>query len=142
MTKLEGVLAEQWSVGRGEHERTYGAEAGRGGLVVDGETVATFGQFDYGCASDPSIDLEVLERDELRLRVSVLGKRALALILKHEWCGDYSLDEEESVQCCPECDGMKPSFGVPPRYEDRAPPEGHAAGCEWGAICEESRRLG
>lgn len=54
----------------------------------------------------------------VRASVCALGKRALALLLECEW------DKHGECDCC---------FG----HES----QGHEPGCEWGAICDEARKL-
>lgn len=66
----------------------------------------------------------------MRAAVAVLGKRALALILAHEWCGrewDSPGSDSKLEAACPRC--------------ERLMSEGHGDGCEWGALCEAARRL-
>jgi hypothetical protein len=61
------------------------------------------------------------------LAALLLGLRALALVLKHEWCGK---DMPEGYAICPECKGQETMF-VPC----------HAPDCEWGAVVKEAREI-
>lgn len=121
MTKLEEVLAEEWRT-------TVGA-----GPIVGGCAQIDFGYGDHITlgAFRPEGTLRPVPRDHVRAAVAVLGHRALALVLKHEWS---NVQEETGVIACPECSGYKPGTELGPT--------GHTPGCTWGAICEEARRLG
>jgi len=105
MTKLEEVLAEEW--------RSIPSAVG-GGAVNTRRPVNIGG--------DENLYFEGEERGVLLANVMLLGKRALALILRNEWCGPQ-------LATCTECGGH--------RYA-----EGHQPWCDWGKICEEARRLG
>lgn len=65
-------------------------------------------------------------RSEARAAIAVLGKRALALILEHEFCGAH-LGE------CPECGGVP--------VELAGMPGGHAKDCEWGLVVAGVEKL-
>lgn len=111
MTQLDEVLAEEW-------------DDEIGGIVVIDETDSD--------GDEVRVELGRFS-DETRAAVAVLGKRALALVLKHEFVnrprhvndGDGYFDTMECYEC-PECG-----------HEQE-----HKPGCEWGALCEEARRLG
>lgn len=62
-----------------------------------------------------------------RAAVSVLGKRALVLVLEHEW---------SAAHVCPGCDGVRPGM-----LRKGHPAEGHQIGCAWGALCDEVRKM-
>jgi hypothetical protein len=105
-TKLEEVLAEKW--------RTNGLALG---CVFAGDV--TVGEF---VRSPDRLD----RLDPTRASVAVLGKRALALVLNHEWSGADTIVGESVCADCGE-----------PAVRSK-----HASDCEWGAICDEARRLG
>lgn len=106
MTKLEEVLAEEWSTnGPTVHALPVSAARFLGGAY---------------------------NADCRRAAVAVLGKSALALVLKHEWTGS----EVGDVSICAECGARK----WPPGGGDEPGP--HKPGCAWGAICEEARKIG
>jgi hypothetical protein len=66
-------------------------------------------------------------------------ERALALIVKHEWCaGDEDGAAHEGQ--CPECDGEAVSRYTRPSGEPS--PAGHTPDCEWGRIIAEARAMG
>lgn len=94
MGKVDEVLAEEW------------VEDCDGSIVG----VADFCSVDGGPV------------DRLRTSVAVLGKRALKLILKHEWCGPGDYDGNPGA--CPECLNLETA---------------HEAGCELAAIVAEVR---
>lgn len=114
MTKLGDLLAEEWE---------YGTRPPQANNSVLWRRTGEHGTISIATFTGP-------ERD-LRAAVAVLGHRALALVLKHEWS---NVQEETGVIACPECSGYKPGTELGPT--------GHTPGCTWGAICEEARRLG
>lgn len=101
MTNLEEVLAEKW-------------RAMKTDIVHDALSVGFFWSKDE------------TEADQLRAAAAVLGKRALALVLKHEYADDGH---------CPECGLAKyhPMGGA----EATEHPD-----CEWGRIVQEAKALG
>jgi hypothetical protein len=74
----------------------------------------------------------------LRSSVAVLGKRALALIIKHEFCAEDSTDTGKAM--CSECNAVEASDSGPVTLPNDGP-GGHHVGCEWGAIVAEVKRL-
>lgn len=131
MTKLEEVLAEAWEYGVRPHQAGNSVMWRRAG--EHGTTgVATFTGPDR----------------ELRAAVAVLGKRALTLVLKHEFCGPELGD-------CPECGGVRPEVEMGGRESACAMEliakhaglvdesgHGHAPDCAWGAIVRAAKELG
>ncbi len=76
---------------------------------------------------------------ELRASVAVLGKAALALVLKHEW---FIFEDTRAILAmCSECDA---SHDVPPGVHiedvDRSG-WSHAVGCAWGEIVAAVKTL-
>ncbi len=62
------------------------------------------------------------------LEDGVLGKRALAMVMKHEFAG--------GDDTCPECGG-----GNPERRNPYTRP-GHDHDCEWGRIVKAAKEIG
>lgn len=77
---------------------------------------------------------------ELMAEVASLGKRALALVLKHEW-GNVVEDEWDILATCSECDA---SHKVPPAVHvedvDRSGWT-HRPDCAWAAIVAEVKKM-
>ena len=76
--------------------------------------------------------------------IDALGKRALALVMKHEWASSVmnSYDEHEAY-ACPECGGWDPSEHHNPVDVDATTGHrGHKPDCEWGRIVAAARALG
>ena len=96
---VSSVIDEVWQLGLGCHQDDYRqSDAPLGGILVDGEVVASFGKLAFGPASDPSIDLDVLERDDARARLAVCAPEMARLLLSIEW-GNPRLPEVG----CPVC---------------------------------------
>lgn len=74
---------------------------------------------------------DVVSIRERRMRVAIdeLRRRALPLVVKHEWAS-MRTDDGVVVMACPECRGAP---------EDSTP--GHRPGCEWGAIVAGARKM-
>jgi hypothetical protein len=69
--------------------------------------------------------------------MSDLCKRAMALVLKHEWSGWDDWVGDGGMPCCPECGGFNPKDdSADARVERHRNPAafGHRAGCEWAAV--------
>lgn len=109
MTKLDEVPAEGWTSDNVELSRTVLAGDGRDLAPADG-------------------------REATRTAVALLGKRALAWLLKseHDFPGGA-----EGQPCCAEC-----GRGPPWEHRELGRVQGHKPDCEIGAIVEEARRLG
>jgi len=112
MTKLDAVLAEEWAIER---------------HVVIRDAHGPVGAFDRLVLPDHEAD----EMDRVRAAIAVLGKRALALILEHEWSGG------EDGGCCVECYGP---FDGP--YCVNGGGTRHHPDCEWGKIVKAAKALG
>lgn len=118
MTKLSDVLAEEWSA-------EYGCL--NVGTDRDGFEIAEF--------RNPNGD-----KARTRSSVAALGKRALALILKHEW-SDY--ESEYGGPRCPECEATSEYEETAPPGETYRKPVGiHTPDCELGKLVAEAKALG
>lgn len=132
VTQLEEVLAEEWvphetrSFVRVRHlHEPITANTGRALIRF---------QFTIDLRQPDASDEELREANafmDVRRAVTVLGKDALALLLKHEFPGGT-----EGTPSCPEC-GMGPPFML-----DGERVQGHKPDCRWGALCEAARKLG
>jgi len=114
MTKLEEVLAEEWGYWsyEGPHNGPSRNMAGASFCIGD------LAEGDHECVGT------MLGRDEdhavVRANVAVLGKRALALVLKHElW--------DAATDICTEC--------------GNSCADGHAITCEWAAIVAAAKEI-
>ena len=80
------------------------------------------------------MDKEVYAIDHETLMVA---KRAIVLVLKHEWSGWEDWVGDGGYSCCPECRGGNVADEHQDAIDDRAlHPErfGHQPGCEWNAV--------
>lgn len=125
-TKLEAVLAEQWEAS----PFPWWTRMGPSVKMPDAPSVAHIRDADER-------DKAYIAHIDARAAVAVLGKRALALILKYEWSGDV-LTDDDHLDCCPECRGLKADGP----FNEEEPMLRHRPWCELGAVCDEARRLG
>ena len=90
----------------------------------------------------------------IEVEIDALGARALALVLKHEWCGweelapdsggdglgdeDGNLFRNLETLVCPECRWAKNHGHAP---ECPCEGRGHAPECEWGKLVAEVKKM-
>lgn len=119
------MIDEMWQLGLGANQPDWHAsDAPLGGILVDGEVVGSFGKIDYGCASDPSTTLEVLERDDQRARLATLAPRMARLLRSLENSGG----DRDGDARCPKCGAY-------------APHDAHYDNCELGAVLGELAKV-
>lgn len=106
---FDKVMAEEWSL-----------------VEVDPEPEEQYLQFARIAVGTGTLLISTEQGDATRANIAVLGKRALALILEHEFCGAH-LGE------CPECGGVP--------VELAGKPGGHAKDCEWGLVVAGVEKL-
>lgn len=129
MTKLEEVLAEEWEVVGGPDPDGDICDASKGNPDSDRIVMSAFG---------------VQSRLMTRAAVAVLGKRALALVLKHEWCGWNGEGYDPGGDRCPECEEWADyDRAIPGDMTSPIVARGkHKPGCEWGAIVAAAKEIG
>lgn len=69
-----------------------------------------------------------------RWRREEIGRRALALLLKHEWASSEPDGYGGEWPVCPECGAHK--------YDGVGNDNTHKPGCAWSAIVAEAKKLG
>lgn len=117
-TKLDAVLAEDWTTDLVRRRP-------KGPISVELHRVVP-------CGDGAELDL-LDDLDAARTKIAVLGKHALALILKHELDGG----DVAGNPICPDCTAPG-SLDVD---LDRRVGT-HRPGCLWGAVVETARSLG
>lgn len=119
MTAFDEVMAEEWTVEVRDHDPDDRGELPCVMLDVTGPgSQRWLHNVHFGYPDKPD--------QVARAAVAVLGKRALALIIEHEFCA------EAGRATCPECGGRD--------YGSRKE-RGHEDGCEWAAIVAEAKKL-
>ncbi len=120
MSNLEDVLEEQW--------RSDGTD------IYDGETPIFAAITSSGGPT------------KARTIVAVLGKRALAMVLRHEWHGLITVEGSDGgAASCVRCSGIAPddeSHEAAMLISSGEYSRGHKPDCEWGRIVAEAKSLG
>lgn len=125
---FDEVMAEEWKASE------YISEL----LVKEGPCWEYRARF-ADCGALPGLfNYQPQSRSRDRLAIAILGKSALALVLKHEWAAeDYT---NTGKPMCPECWAVQPSKSGPVTLPGPGP-AGHKLGCAWGAIVAEAKKL-
>lgn len=81
-----------------------------------------------------------MSREDFDVTPLQLAQRALALVLKHEWCAPTEHGNESGGRC-PECEAPKDLL-VGSLGGMVGQSQSHKPGCAWGAIVAAAKEIG
>lgn len=122
------VWEEEWSTGTAKDQwtdtiwddSTYERVPVAGGVYIGEEQIGSFGEYDYGCPSDPGVTLDVREVDSDRAKLASAAPDMARLLLKLE-CVDM-----DYMQACPLC------------WAELKHGEVHSGSCEWVRVMNKA----